>query len=361
MSEEPYERLAATLDKIPNGFTATEDGSHLRVLEWIYTPEEADLASRMRLRGETVEELVTRLEIPVEGLEKKLERMAEKGQIRAWNSSTGRRYALIPFVVGIYDEQLNRMDSRFAQIVEDYLDESKGGDLWGTEPALFKVIPVNSSVSAEMEIHPYEVAEQMIKDSKSWGVRECVCKKHQDLLGNPCDYGFSKCIQLHPRKERVFDDSEITESITKDEALNILKQAEEAGLIHSSMNMQSDYLYICNCCTCCCLPFRGLTKWEQPHSFVRSNYQASVNAELCNGCETCLDRCQFDALSVLENVCVVNTGRCIGCGVCCVGCPEGALSLVPRVPAERETPPESIMEWGMAKAFSRGIDPSDLL
>jgi electron transport complex protein RnfB len=361
LSENPYERLAVTLDKIPNGFTATEGGTHLRVLEWIFTPEEADLASRMRLRGETVEELVGRLEVSEEVLEELLERMAEKGQIRAWNSSSGRRYALLPFVVGVYDEQLDRMDGEFAQLVEDYLDESRGGDLWGTEPTLFKVIPINSAISAELEIYPYEVAEQMVENSKSWGVRECVCKKHQGLLDNPCNYGISKCIQLHPRKERVFEDSEITETITKDEALRILKEAEEAGLIHSSMNTQKDHLYICNCCSCCCLPFRGLTKWEQPHAFVRSNYQASVNTELCNGCETCLDRCQFEALNVSEEVCVVNTERCIGCGVCTIGCPDEALTLVARDPGERETPPESVMEWGMSKAFVRGVDPSELL
>ncbi|UCE10550.1 MAG: hypothetical protein JSW61_01090 [Candidatus Thorarchaeota archaeon] len=361
MSKNPYERLAATLDKIPNSFTATEGGSHLKVLEWIYTPEEADLASRMRLRGETVEELAARLEISVKGLEVQLEIMAKKGQIRAWTSSTGRRYALIPFVVGVYDEQLDRMDAEFARIFEDHLDESKGGDLSGLEPSLFKVIPVNRSISAELEIYPYEIAEEMIENSKSWGVRDCICKTHMDLLGNPCDYGLSKCIQLHPRKERVFDDSHITESITKEEALKILKETEEAGLIHSSMNTQNDHLYICNCCTCCCLPFRLMTKWDQPHAFIRSNYQASVDAELCNGCETCLGRCQFEALSVSEDVCVVNTDRCVGCGVCGIGCPEEALSLVLRQPKERETPPESMMEWGMAKAFSRGVDPSELM
>jgi len=361
LSGDSYERLAATLDKIPNSFTSTEDGTHLRILEWIFTPEEADLASLMKLRGETIEELITRLGLSVKGLEELLENMAEKGQIRAWNSSTGRRYALIPFVVGSYDEQLNRMDKEFAQLMEDYLDKSKAQGLWGTEPALFRVIPINRTLSTELEIYPYEVAEQMIESAKSWGVRECICKKQQELLDNPCKYGVSKCIQLHPRKEHIFDDTDLTESITKEEALGFLREAEDAGLIHCSLNTQKDHLYICNCCECCCLPMRGLTKWEQPHSFVRSNYQASVDAAFCNGCETCLERCQFNALIIEEDVCVVNTNRCIGCGVCAISCSEGAISLVQREPSEKNIPPESIMDWGMQKAISRGIDPSDLL
>ena len=115
----PYEKLAEVLDKIPNGFPPAPDGSYLRILEWIFTPEEAILASHMKLRGETVDELADRLGIYAEDLEDRLEEMADKGQIRVWNSSTGRRYALLPFVVGIWDEQLDRMDEELAQLVED--------------------------------------------------------------------------------------------------------------------------------------------------------------------------------------------------------------------------------------------------
>ncbi len=361
MSTDPYEQLAARLDKIPNSFTATEEGTHLRVLKWIFNREEAELASKMKLRGETTDELVARLEIPIDGLEDLLEKMDGKGQIRAWTSSTGRRYALLPIVVGVYDEQVNRMDKEFAQIIEDYLDTSRFEGLWGTEPALFKVTPINQAISTDLEIHPYEIAEQLIESSKSWGVRECICKKQQGLLGNTCKYGVSKCIQLHPRKENVFEETDRTESISKEEALEILREAEEAGLVHCSMNTQKDHFYICNCCTDCCQILRGLTKWEQPHAFVRSNFQAAVDVDLCTGCEACLDRCQFGALSISEDVCVVNTDRCIGCGVCSMSCSENALQLLSRDLGEMDTPPESLMEWGMAKAFSRGVDPSDLV
>ncbi len=116
--DDAYQRLAEVLDKIPNSYARVEDGTHLKILRWIFTPEEADLASRMKLRGETLEEMADRLKLNTEGMESKLETMHEKGQIRAWNSSTGRRYALIPFAVGIYEEQLGRMDKEFAQLAE---------------------------------------------------------------------------------------------------------------------------------------------------------------------------------------------------------------------------------------------------
>jgi len=61
------------------------------------------------------------------------------------------------------------------------------------------------------------VAEQIIDNSKSWGVRECICKHQQKLLDNPCKYGTSKCIQLHHSKENYFDGHKITKTITKEE------------------------------------------------------------------------------------------------------------------------------------------------
>jgi len=358
---DAYERLAEVLDKIPNSYTSVEDGTHLKVLRWIFTPEEADLTRRMKLRGETVEEMADRLELNVEGMESMLETMHEKGQIRAWNSSTGRRYALIPFVVGIYEEQLGRMDKEFAQLVEDYFVKGRGGELFGTEPAVFRVIPINAAVKTELEIHPYDVAEEIIRNSKSWGLRECICKKQQELLNNPCKYPKSVCLIFAPKKENAFDEDELTQSITMEESLKILRESEEAGLVHCTMNIQSGNNYICNCCTCCCNVLRGVSLSGTPHAFVKANFIVGVDAELCSGCGTCVERCQFDALSIPEDISVVNPDLCIGCGVCVITCPEGALELDSLKAEEKKKPVESIMDWMTQKAISRGVDPSDLL
>ncbi|MFW9966386.1 MAG: ATP-binding protein [Candidatus Thorarchaeota archaeon] len=362
MSDEAYERLAETLDKIPNGFPAVPDRSHIRLLQWIFEPTEAELASQMKLMGETIEDLSTRLERDPDKLIGLLESMAQKGQIRAWNSSTGRRYALIPFAVGIYEEQLGRMDEEFAKLYEDYYNAAKGvGDMFKTEPPIFKVIPVNRAVTTDLEIHPYEKAETLIENAKSWGVRECICKKQKNLIDEPCSYPTSVCIMFAPKRENAYDDDEITRVVSKEEALKILKDSEEAGLVHCSMNVQTGHYYICNCCTCCCGVLRGLTQHDQPYAFVKSDFLIEVDNDLCTGCGTCVDRCQFAALDVPEDLCTVNTDRCVGCGVCVITCPEDALQLVARPDRGDKAPPEKIMDWMTEKALARGVDPSELM
>ncbi|MHA1959114.1 MAG: ATP-binding protein [Candidatus Thorarchaeota archaeon] len=361
MTSNPYMQLAATLDKMPNGFTHIEDGTHLRVLEWIFTPDEADLASRMKARGETVEEMSARLEIPLEGLVERLEAMSTKGQIRAWSSSTGRRYALLVFVGGIWEEQMDRADETFAQLAEEYFQKGQNDGLFNTEPAIFKVIPVNQAVRTELEVFPYEVAERIIEGAKSWGLRECACKKYKGVLGDKCKYPTSVCLLFAPRRDNAYDEDPLTETISKEEALKILHQAEEDGLIHCSMNTQSGHSYICNCCTCCCTMLRGAAEWGQPHAFVKSNFIAQVDDNDCTGCELCIERCQFDTLSIADGICQVDSTRCVGCGVCSVVCPEDALSLASRESSERITPPESVWEWTKAKVRARGVDYADLV
>jgi NAD-dependent dihydropyrimidine dehydrogenase PreA subunit len=299
------------------------------------------------------------LEEDPEYLRKLLDQMAKKGQIRAWKSSTGRRYALIPFAVGIWEEQVDRVDKEFARLSEDYFAKGKGAGLFDTEPPLMRIIPVNKTINAELEIKPYQVAENLINKSKSWGVRECICKKQKNLLENPCSYPETVCIVLG-KHEHTLDEDEVTIKLTREETLEKLKEAEDAGLVHCTMNVKEGHFYICNCCTCCCQVLRGVSEAHQPYAYVKSDYIISVDADLCSGCETCIERCQFDALTLPEDIISIKSDRCIGCGVCAIVCPEGALQLVTREGGTKE-PPENIMDWMTQKAINRGVDPSDLM
>jgi Na+-translocating ferredoxin:NAD+ oxidoreductase RNF subunit RnfB len=359
-----YEKLAAVLDKIPNGYPAAPDGSHLRILEWIFTPEEAELAGQLKLSGESVDEMSARLNRPKEDLEKLLDVMHEKGQINTWMSKSAgaRKYGLMPFAVGIYEEQLNRMDEEFAQILEQYFTQETGfKKITATEPVIFQVIPVNQSVSTELEIHPFEQAENLIESSASWGVRECICRKQKDLIGERCDYPISVCLTFAPKTENAFANSELTKPITKEESLRLLREAEDAGLVHCTYNVQSGMNFVCSCCVCCCGVLRGVEKLENPRDFIKTDFVMTVDADLCTGCETCVDRCQFGALSVPEDVIVVDTKRCIGCGVCAIVCPENALEITRVESPEKPKQPDNQMDWMNQRAMTRGVDPSDIM
>lgn len=358
----PYEELAVVLDTIPNGFPAVEDGTHLRILEWIFTPEEAELTSKLKLSGETAAEIAQRLNRSKTDLEPLLDTMLSKGQINSWMSKSAgaRKYGLMPFVVGIYEDQLNRMDGEFAQLLERYYQQGFK-KMATTEPVIFQVLPVNKSISTELEIHPYQKAEQMIESASSWGVRECICKKQKALIGEPCSYPTTVCLAFVPKAENYFDNDEITKPISKEEALKLLKEAEDAGLVHCTYNVQAGHTYICNCCTCCCGILRGVENLEKPREYIKTDFIMTVNADLCTGCGTCTDRCQFGALSIPEDVTVVDETRCIGCGVCAIVCPESALEIKKSPSIEKPPSPENQMDWMTQRAMNRGVDPSDLL
>jgi Na+-translocating ferredoxin:NAD+ oxidoreductase subunit B len=357
----PYEELALVLDKIPNGYPAVEDGTHLRILEWIFTPDEAELCSKLKLSGETAEEIALRLNRSKDDVETLLDSMLEKGQLNSWMSKSAgaRKYGLMPFVVGIYEEQVERMDEELAQLLEKYLEGTK--KMATKEPTIFQVLPVNKSISTELEIHPYQKAEHLIESASSWGVRECICKKQKALIGEPCSYPTTVCLAFVPKIENYFEGSDVTKPITKEESLRLLKEAEDAGLVHCTYNVQAGHTYICNCCTCCCGVLRGVENLDTPREYIKTDFVMSVDAEICSGCGTCLDRCQFGALSIPEDVCVVDTERCIGCGVCAIVCPEVAMEIVKSETSDKPPTPTNQMDWMTQRAMGRGVDPSDLL
>jgi len=351
---DPYEKLARTLNRIPNGFARAKDGSHLKVLKWIFDPDEAELASKMKVTGETIEKMSKRLKIPIKDLKKKLKTMKSKGQIHIRYSKNKVRYGLLPFVVGIYEDQLFRMDEEFAKLTEDYFQETQGHELFSHKPALHKVVPVNRVIKYDLAVHSGGEAEMMARRAKSWGVRECICRVQQELLDSGCTYPNSVCLSFSSR-ENAYDDSINTKPITLEESLQILKEAEEAGLIHSSMNIENGFGYICNCCTCCCGVLRGVTEWNQPAAFVKSNYVISVEEDQCIGCGKCIDRCQFNALEVVDGKCLSNE-RCVGCGVCAIVCPKDAMSLIPRKGRDRVKTPKGLLRWMLKRTFTRRVN-----
>jgi len=350
---EIYDKLADALDNIPNAFPKTEDDTYIRLLKWIFSPEEALIGSQMKINPETIETLTSRIDIPKEQLIENLTVMAKKGLIASWETKAGRVYILLQFVVGSYEEQVDRMDEELARLFEEYYQKSQIKGLFDTEPAIYKIIPVKETINSELAIFPFEDAETMIKGAKSWGVRDCICRKQKTLIGEPCNYPRSVCLTFSNR-ENAYTEETISKKISMERSLELLKEAEEAGLIHSSMNIVTGISYICNCCTCCCGILRGLTELEQPNAFVNSNYVMTVDEDACIGCGSCIDRCQFSALELTDDIVEVDS-RCVGCGICALSCPEDALKLELRDQKEIKQSPQNQMDWMQQKSKSRKL------
>jgi ferredoxin len=356
MNQEIYRKVAQKLDAIPNGFPQTESGVELKILAKIYTFEEAALASEMQLTPESAEQIARRISKDPAKTASLLEEMVRKGLIRAVDEGEQCKFGLIPWVVGVYENQLGRLDEELVQLLEEWFVEAavQWAGVLNTLPSIHKVIPVEKSIPFEVQIFPYEQASALLDNAKSFGVRKCICRVHRGLAGQPCKYPLETCV-VFAQTEGAFDDDPDTRAITKEEAMRILRETEDAGLIHSSANVREGHEYICNCCTCCCGLMRSLYMFGLENSVAKSDFHAAVDSEKCTGCGTCVKRCQFGVPSILDDVSHVDERRCVGCGQCVMTCPSGAMALVRRSKDQISLTPRDAEEWAMQRARKRGI------
>jgi Fe-S-cluster-containing hydrogenase component 2 len=347
-----FRRLAAKLDELPHGFPPTRGGVELRILEKIFSPEDAEMALRLLPLPETVEAISLRVGRPVEPLRAVLDGMAERGQILVVRLGGKKLYMLAPFVIGIYEFQLNRMDAELAALCEEYVPTLLR-TVGGHRPALARVVPVNAHIDAHAIILRTDSLREMLAHARSFRVAPCICRREQALLGSPCSHTSETCLAFSNRENAYEDMSSWGRTIGRDEAFAVLDLAEREGLVHSTYNVQRDQMFVCNCCSCCCGFLRGVKEFGAPHLLVRSNYVAAIAANDCSACGECAARCPMDAIFEHADVYAVTDARCIGCGVCSVACPTTAIVLAPRPRPEQTTPPKTLVAWAIKRSWHR--------
>lgn len=347
-----YKKLSLRLDSFPQGFPATESGAELVLLAHLFTPEEAEFASNLSLEARPLRDLAEKIGLGMTKCRGLIKSMGSKGLIRIGRGENGMEVALLPFVVGFFENQVNRMDEEFAQLYEAYYKEAFT-TLLSVEPQFHRVIPVNASIDADVEILPENDVVSLIKSKKAWAVLDCVCRKEQEILGNACGHPIRVCLTLSD-SPGAFDGSSELDVLDLEGALNVLEQAAEAGLVHTVSNHKEDVYYVCNCCTCGCSLLRGIAEANIANVVARSAYYAEVDNDLCTGCGTCLEQCQFEAISVNEQA-EVNAVKCVGCGICAHGCPEDAISLLLREADAQPAIPESQQTWLKERARARRL------
>jgi Na+-translocating ferredoxin:NAD+ oxidoreductase RNF subunit RnfB len=352
MCSTVYKQLAQLLDSLPNRFPSTKSGVEIRLLQKIFSLDEAALACAMRANPEPAAVISARAGTDARGGRDNLKRMAAKGLISIQRGEGEFTFFLKPFIVGFYENQLPRMDAELAALFEDYFNETKGS-LLRDAPAHHRVIPVEKAIPFQIAIQPYECASALLEKALSWGVRDCICRVQQKLVGKGCDRPVNSCLVFAPVKN-AFDRSKADRAITKEEALRILQETENAGLVHTVGNYRDGIDYICNCCTCCCGILRGIAQYGISSAVAHSDFFLVVETEACTGCNICIERCQFNALSPSDGRVAVDLQHCMGCGICVVACSTDALHLERRPEKEIAPLPKGYGEWGAMRQASRG-------
>ena len=349
MSNIVIESLATALDRLPNGFPRTPSNVELRILEKIFSPEEAALAGQLTGTYETINEIASRVGQPAGDISKQLIAMAQRGLLWFQKQDGRARFRLAPFIVGIYEEQLNHIDHELAHLVEEYFNDGGAVGLMTPQPAFHRVVPARKAVKTEW-ILPYDDIRTLILASKTFNVRDCICRVQQNLLEHTCQFPLHTCLNFSS-SERPARPGDVNQS----EALDLLDKYEEIGLVHTVSNVANGVFYVCNCCGCCCGTLRGITDFGIEDSVAHANYFAVIDPEACLGCGTCVDRCQVKAISEKDGVSCVDLKRCIGCGLCVTGCPNQVARLERKPEGEIIHPPEDFAVWELDRLQNRGL------
>jgi ferredoxin len=255
------------------------------------------------------------------------------------------------FVVGFWEDQVNRVDAELAKLIEAYLPLYFKYGPWTKVPQI-RTIPVGVSIPVRAEVLPYEQAEEIVRRHTTFAVRNCVCRQERQALGKGCGKSLETCLSFDTGAEQTAASGK-GRLISKDEALAIFKLAEESGLVLQPANSQ-DPAFICACCSCCCGILRNLKYHPQPGSLVSNPFVAELDDDLCAACGVCSERCPMNAITLGSGPAELERQRCIGCGLCVSTCPTGALTLVRKPASEQPSIPKNTLSTYLRMGRARG-------
>jgi Na+-translocating ferredoxin:NAD+ oxidoreductase subunit B len=350
MTEKIYQKLAKHLDNLPGGFPSTDTGVEIRILKRLFTPKEAEFALYLTLIPEETRVVARRAKISSREASQRLETMAQKGLIYRIGSQGGRpMYMAAQYAIGIWEFHVNDLDEGLAKDMGEYIpflfDQA-----W-KKPQL-RTIPVNKSLSGELKVMTYENAEEMVRHVGKSVVAPCICRRELSLLGKGCGKPEETCLVFDKGAE-YYQRNGLGREIGQQEVLDILKIAEEAGLVLQPSNAK-EIVNICCCCGDCCGVLRSLKSYPKPASLASTPFFAVINTETCEGCGVCEDRCQMAAVQLVDEKASIDMDRCIGCGLCVSTCPTDSMSLARKPGYDQPDVPKDLIEASIQLGRARG-------
>ncbi len=341
-----FRKLQLHLDKLPIGFPATESGVEIRLLQYLFSTLEAKIALCLTLANSSIAKINKRLrskfslKLSDDELSQILHKMFMDGNIRR-SAKAPYRYSNAMLAIGMFENQLGHLSKELIEMMHKYFDEGFNDEFFRSSLPQLRTSPHINAIVPEYRIATYDNMREIVKNTtKSIQVANCVCKEVGALLGKPCKQtkDIEICLMFDATSYLARNQAR---NISKEKCLSIIDRAEKEGLVLQPGNSLQPFC-ICLCCGCCCGVLTSAKKYPKPAELVASNYYAKINAELCNGCEICIKRCQMEAISIEDKKAIVDLDRCIGCGLCVTTCKTKAASLIEK--EQKTVPPRNAVK-----------------
>jgi Pyruvate/2-oxoacid:ferredoxin oxidoreductase delta subunit/predicted transcriptional regulator len=300
-----------------------------KIFEGLCTPVEAKFLLAAA-PPKTAEELAGDTGLSMEKVGDMISSLFQRGLLFKSRKPDGIRYYRVRHIMQFHDATIlwDDVSEDILKLWKEHTEKELPEFFWAIKKATGRapgrVIPIHHTIRPQNQVLDKEDVRAYIQNAKSLAVTRCTCR----LSSGNCDSPLEVCLQLDKSADYSIERGS-GRSVTKEEALEIMKKAENEGLIHKAENRAGRITMLCNCCPCCCVDWSSAEVMSIPVAGP-SRFCAEVDEELCTECGICMEACSFNALSLNKDgssIPGVDTEKCLGCGVCAVKCPDEAITL----------------------------------
>jgi ferredoxin len=367
-TRDGYHRLAERLNRFPQG--APPSDLLYRILEVLFSPTEAELVARLPIKPFGTTTAARAWGVPLPEAARVLERLASRAILLDLEQDGEPLYVLPPPMAGFFEFSMMRLrgdvdQKRLAELYFEYLnvEEDFIKDLFVRgETQLGRTFVRERSIPPELSLAvlDHERASQVIRSASTLAVGLCYCRHKMQHLGRACDAPRDICLTFGVTARSLAKHGYARE-ISASEGLELLRQAQERGLVQFGENVRERPAFICNCCGCCCEAMLAAKRFGFLHPVHTTSFVVALDAAACDGCGKCVKACPVDALRLVPGGDPAHPGRkraaaetdlCLGCGVCVPACPKQAVRLVAR--KQRVITPVNSTHRVVVMAIERG-------